>query len=259
MLLATHGPDAKPLAGGQSLIPLLNFRMSRPAVLVDLGRIQDLVGVASDDSMVRVGAMTRQSVVCRSETVASDCSLLADAVSHVGHLQIRHRGTIGGSLAHADPAAEIPAVALLLDATAEVRSIRGSRDIPASDFVTGPFMNSLEPDELVVAIRFPVVRGPTAFVEVARRHGDYALAGIAALRDGAAVRLVAFGGGWAAQRLADAEAVASDGASTPERILASAAAAAAEVEVMADVHADAAYRRDLVRTLVARSLEVISR
>src|SRR5881392_2022570 len=182
-LLAEHGGDAKPLAGGQSLIPAMNFRLARPAALVDLNRIAELayVRAGGKDAGLVIGAMTRQRAVERSDVVARAAPLVAEAMPAIAHPQIRNRGTIGGSLAHADPSAELPAVMLALDAAFRARSVTGERTIPASEFFKGMLETALAPDELLVEIGLPPMpdRSGTAFLEVARRHGDYALVGIA--------------------------------------------------------------------------------
>jgi carbon-monoxide dehydrogenase medium subunit len=177
-LLQQHGDDAKVLAGGQSLIPLLSLRLSRFDHLIDLRAIGDLRGVSPDDGSIRVGAMTTQATVARNDDAAS-VPLLAKATSQIGHYQIRNRGTLGGSLAHADPAAEYPAVALALDASLEVAGPAGSRRIPASDFFISTWVTAMEPDEVLVAARFPVWAGSCgwAVAEVARRAGDFAMCG----------------------------------------------------------------------------------
>ena len=170
-LLARHGGEAKPLAGGQSLIPAMNFRLARPAVLVDLNRIAGLAGIRPGADGVRIGAMTRQRAVERDATVAQHVPLLAEALPHIAHPQIRTRGTVGGSLAHADPAAELPAVMVALGATFELHSPRGKRSVAAEEFYTGLFTTALAPDELLVEIAIPRAgpRRGSAFAEVARR------------------------------------------------------------------------------------------
>jgi carbon-monoxide dehydrogenase medium subunit len=177
------GFDARPLAGGQSLIPMMNFRLARPAVLVDLNGVDALAFLhRSDDGALRIGAMTRQRAVERSDVVARSAPLLREALGHVAHPQIRNRGTIGGSLAHADPASELPAVMQALGARFRVESSDGGRWIPAADFFLGPFMAALGPGELLVEIEVPARSNGDgwAFEEVARRAGDYALTGVAA-------------------------------------------------------------------------------
>src|SRR5881628_249850 len=184
-LLAEHGGEAKPLAGGQSLIPAMNFRLARPAALVDLNRIPELsyVRAEPDGGALVIGAMTRQRALERSDVVRRAAPLMAEAMPYVAHPQIRNRGTVGGSVAHADPAAELPAVTLALEARFRARSRSGERTIPAAEFFKGLLETALEPDELLVEIAIPhsPARSGYAFAEVARRHGDYALVGVAAV------------------------------------------------------------------------------
>jgi carbon-monoxide dehydrogenase medium subunit len=242
----------------------MNFRLAQPAVLVDLNNITDLFFArATDDGGLRVGAMTRQRTVERDTIVGERAPLLRDAMPHVAHVQIRNRGTVGGSLAHADPAAELPAVALALDATLCVRSIRGERWIKASDFYIGLFTTALEPDEILVEITIPPFPPHTGWSiqEVARRQGDYAIVGVAASvtinADGrcsqARIALLSVG---------DRPVPAHQGASLligefPDRELIAAAAdavATADIDPGGDIHATAAYRRHLARVLTRRAL-----
>jgi carbon-monoxide dehydrogenase medium subunit len=198
-----------------------------------------------------------------SHVVRSASPLLVRALEHVGHVQIRNRGTVGGSLAHADPAAELPAVALLLDAEVQATGPQGSRRISASELFVGPFTTSLEADEIVTSIRFPSTRGSrTAFLEVTLRRGDFALAGVAAMVSSppdsnrlSGVRMAAFGAGATPIRLTAAEAALEGQPPSDEALRAAAAAAAREVEPFDDVHADADLRRELVGALVRRALE----
>ena len=181
----SHGGDAKPLAGGQSLIPAMNFRLAMPAVLVDLNAIADLSHITRQGRDLRIGAMTRHRAVERSEDVRLAAPLVHEAMPFIAHAAIRTRGTIGGSLAHADPAAELPAVMIALDARIRVENVQGSREVPAADFFTGLFSTALESGELVTEIAIPAtqaagIRTGTAFEEFSRRHGDFALAGVAA-------------------------------------------------------------------------------
>jgi carbon-monoxide dehydrogenase medium subunit len=181
-LLAELGDEAKILAGGQSLVPMLNLRLARFQHLVDIGRVPELRGIERRNGHVTIGAATRDAVIERDATVASDAPLLAAATPYIGHFQIRNRGTIGGSLAHADPAAEYPAVAVALDATFQVASSGGTRAVAAADFFTGVWSTALEPAELLTAIDVPVWTGRTGVgvAEFARRHGDFAIAGAVA-------------------------------------------------------------------------------
>ena len=264
-MLAEHGADAKLLAGGQSLVPAMNFRLAQPAVLVDLNGVPDLAGVeATADGGVSIGAMTRQRAVEQSTLVAARAALLAEAMPSIAHLQIRTRGTIGGSLAHADPAAELPAVVCALGATLHVRSARGPRSIPAADFFTGLFATALQPGELLVGVTFPraLPRQGTAFLEVSRRHGDFALTGVAAcvaLDDAGACSAVSV----ALLSVGDGPLLAArvSTALVGERPTSAALAAAAEgldrdLDPPSDLHASAAYRRQLARVLTRRALTI---
>lgn len=182
-LKAQHGDEGKALAGGQSLIPAMNFRVAQPSLLIDLNRIQELRYIRKPNGAVHIGAMTLQSQAERDGLVAKHTPLLHETIPNIAHPQIRNRGTIGGSLAHADPAAELPVVATALNARLRAQSKKGERWIEAKDFFAGLFANSLQPDELLVEIAFPDLPANTgwAFMEIARRSGDYAMAGLAAL------------------------------------------------------------------------------
>jgi carbon-monoxide dehydrogenase medium subunit len=180
-LLADYGDDAKVLAGGQSLVPMLAMRLTHFDNLIDISRITELVGIDGRDNEVRVGAATPHAFVGMDDEVAESVPLLTLATPYIGHFQIRNRGTLGGAIAHADPAAEYAAVALALDAQMEAISPRGARDIPANEFFTGLWENSMTSDEILTAVRFPVwgTRSGFAVEEFARRHGDFAIAGAA--------------------------------------------------------------------------------
>jgi carbon-monoxide dehydrogenase medium subunit len=265
-LLAEAGEEGKVLAGGQSLVPLLNFRLARPSVLIDLALISELTFIRQSDGWLEIGAMTRQRTVELDEEVREACPLIPDALSHVGHLQIRNRGTIGGSLAHADPAAELPAVAMALDAELVLVSNRGERTVPAPEFFEGPFMTVLSADEIVTSARFPVAkRTRTIFMEFARRSGDFALGGLAAsVQIADASRSVedsgmaALGMGSTPVRLVGAEAAIRGRELDAATLKEAAAAASAEVDPFTDNHADSSYRRDLIGTLVTRALSQVS-
>ena len=179
--LALLGDESRPLAGGQSLVPMLNFRIAQPARLVDLNAIGELDYLRCADGALRIGALTRQAALERSELVERRWPLLVEAVRLVGHPAIRSRGTVGGSVAHADPAAELPVALAALDARFHLRSVRGARSLPPSDFFLGPLTTALEPDELLVEIEVPALPegARAAFVEQARTHGDFAIAGAA--------------------------------------------------------------------------------
>jgi CO/xanthine dehydrogenase FAD-binding subunit len=181
-LLAEHGDQAKVLAGGQSLVPLLNFRLVRPAHIVDLNELTGLDGIREEHGWLVIGGMTRQRAVEDSALVRERCPLLAAAMPHIGHTQIRNRGTIGGSIAHADPAAELPAVVAALGGELVARSAGGTRTLTADTFFVSYLTSALEPTELLVQVRLPVTppRTGVSFMEVSRRHGDFALVGVAA-------------------------------------------------------------------------------
>lgn len=264
--LRSRGAEAKLLAGGQSLVPLLNFRLSRPAILVDLNRTSELAFIRDEGDHITIGAMTRQRTIEESEIVRGRAPLLWEATRNIGHLPIRSRGTIGGSLANADPAAEDPAVAIALDFTMVVASHRGRRRIPAQDFFRGLLTAALEPDELLVEIDVPVApKGSgAAFEEISRRRGDFALAGVAAqvvVADDRRVsaRLAACGVGAGPVRLRGAEAIVARDGLTDKAIDAAAAAAAGEVSPSSDIHASADYRRKLASAMTRRALHRAAR
>ncbi|HTD70799.1 MAG TPA: xanthine dehydrogenase family protein subunit M [Gemmatimonadales bacterium] len=262
-LLDEHGGDAKPLAGGQSLIPAMNFRLARPAVLVDLNRIAELAYVRAAPGGVAIGAMTRQRAVERSDDVARAAPLLAEAMPSIAHPQIRNRGTMGGSIAHADPSAELPAVMLALDAQFRAKSATGERSIPAGEFFKGMLETALAPGELLVEIAVPQLPASsgTAFLEMARRHGDYALVGVAVVVmldprgrcKEAKLSLLSVGDG---PVLATEAGKVLAGQSPSEELLRAAgdAAATRDVDPPSDIHASAAYRRQLVAVLTRRAL-----
>ncbi len=263
--LAQHGYDAKVLAGGQSLIPTMNFRLAQPAILIDLNPIESLNYIEpTGDGGLCIGAMTRHAQVERSSLIAERAPLLHETMPHIAHPQIRNRGTIGGSLAHADPAAELPAVSLVLNGRFTLRSAKGQRQLAAKDFFLGLFTTALEPDELLIEIALPPMspRSGWAFAETARRHGDFALAGVAAL-----VTLDA-AGNCADARLAflsvgDGAVLAQNAANalrgqkpTAETIAAAAEIAAAQdIDPTGDIHASADFRRHLTKVLTRRALE----
>jgi aerobic carbon-monoxide dehydrogenase medium subunit len=260
-VLAELGDEAKVLAGGQSLVPMLNLRLTRFEALVDLGRIPALRGVEAADSSVRVAAMTRQCDVERDPVVAGKVPLLARATPLIGHIQIRNQGTVGGSVAHADPAAEYPAVALALDAEIEARGPGGTRTIAADDFYVGTWTTVLEPDEILTALRFPAWGPGAGFAveEMARRHGDFAIAGAVCgvqVRDGTVVR--------AAIALLGMDSVPRR-AETAEAALVGLAADVVDLEELGrlavdgldppdDLHASAGLRRRAAAALTARAL-----
>lgn len=262
-LLQQHGEEAKVLAGGQSLLPLLNMRLARPTVLVDINRIRDLDYIRQNHGHLSVGAITRHRAVEHSEQVLRTQPLLAEAVRHIAHPQIRNRGTLGGSIAHADPAAELPAVCLAL--AAEMRAVgpEGERWIKAEDFFITYLTTALGPNELLAEVRFPLP-GPNTgwgFREVSRRHGDFALAGAAATvtvdSDGrcAAARLALFGVAGVPLRARATERILVGEIITPEALTAAAEAAAGEIEEpISDIHASSEFRRHLAKTLARQAL-----
>ncbi|MBI3827061.1 MAG: xanthine dehydrogenase family protein subunit M [Candidatus Rokubacteria bacterium] len=260
-LLGRYGGEAKILAGGQSLMPLMNFRLSRPAALIDLNRIASLAYIREDDGHLAFGAMTRQRTVEFSPVVAQRLPLLREATRWVGHLPIRSRGTIGGSIAHADPAAEYPAVLTALDGEVRVRGPRGERVLKASDLFVTYLTTRLEPDEILTEVRLPAMPAGAghAFEEFARRHGDFAIVGIAAMvvRDGGRcrqARLATAGAGPVPVRLRAAEEILERDGLGDRAIEAATARAAELVSPDADIHASADYRRHLTRVLAARAL-----
>jgi carbon-monoxide dehydrogenase medium subunit len=264
-LLAARGGDARPIAGGQSLVPMMNLRLARPEALVDIGRLEALRGIAVEKDVLRLGALTLHRELVESPAVAEHAPLLARAAAHIGHEAIRNRGTLGGSLAHADPAAELPACAVALGARVVAASRRGRRSVPAEQFFRAPYTTALEPDELVVAVEIP--RGPPdrrfAFHELARRAGDFAMAGGVALarRGGGAlreVRLVFFGVGTAPAPARSAAAAIEGRATAPEVVAAARRALAADVDPQPDLHASAAMKAHLLRVLLARLLEELA-
>lgn len=260
-LLGEYGDEAKVLAGGQSLIPLLSFRLARPTHLLDVNGASDLAKVTNGDGLT-MGAVVRQRTIERSEIVRSVNPLLTSAVRFIAHAAIRTRGTIGGSVAHADPAAELPAVLTGLDGAIEARSRRGTRVIPASELFEGFLTTSLDPDELLTAVRVPALPSRTgwSFQEFSRRNGDFAIVGVAATihldvdGDVADARLALSGVDSTPLRSTDAESMLSG--STPSAALWSSAAreSAAKLEPASDIHGSAAYRRHLAAVLAERAL-----
>ena len=261
-LLAAHNGEAKPIAGGQSLMPMLAFRVASPSLLVDLRRLPDLNRITIADDGVRLGAMVRWRDIEDDVRLRAAHPLLAAAIAHVAHYQIRNRGTVGGSLAHADPAAEMPGVALTCDAEIAVTGSAGSRTIAAGDFFLGPLTTALTPDEIIVEVRLPAwpARRRWGFQEFARRRGDFALAGVALFYDedddgkAANTHAGAIGVGDRPVRLSAAEATLDGRAADAAAIADAARAASAEVDPPDDIHAHAAYRRALVGTLTERAL-----
>ena len=261
-LLAEHGDAAKAIAGGQSLVPMMNLRLAQPAELVDLGDLDALRAIRVDGDTIEVGAMVRHHELETDERVLERAPLLARAAATIGHYAIRQRGTIGGSLAHADPAAQWPLIAATLGATIEAASARGRRALAASDFFVAVMTTGLAADELIVSVRFPTAAAGegSAFHAFARRHGDFALVSAAATLqvDGGAVRRLRLGvgGTGATPVVLDALADAQAGRRVDAAWVAEVAAAARDAVDVEDVpRVPADYRRELVGTVVARALD----
>jgi aerobic carbon-monoxide dehydrogenase medium subunit len=257
-----HGDEAKFLAGGQSLIPAMNFRLARPAVVIDINEIEALAGIRAQAGAVRVGSLTRYRALQRDEVFARQFPLIGEALPHIAHPQIRNRGTIGGNLSHADPASELPAIALALRARFHVRSAKRERWIEAADFFTGALTTDLQPDEMLVEIEWPSPRprSGSCFMEIARRRGDFAIAGVAAMvtldkRDKCSeIRLALCGVG---ETPVDASATADGliGQSPGEQAICDAAAVLqGMVEPAGNVHATADYQRHVAGVLAERAL-----
>jgi carbon-monoxide dehydrogenase medium subunit len=259
-LLSTRG-DAKVLAGGQSLVPMMNFRVARPEMLIDINRLPNLDYHRVADGDLVIGALARHATLRSSRIVLEACPLMADAYQYVAHGPIRNRGTLCGNLCHADPASEMPAVALAANATMIVKSAKGERRIAAQDFFKGIYATAVKPDELLIEVRIPLAKKGqgSAFAEVSVRKGDFAMAGAAAIVSVTAGKVseaaVAICGvGDRPRRLLAAEKELIGAAPVESTFARIASAAAASVDPQSDVNADADYRRDLVRTLVARVL-----
>jgi len=259
--LAEAGDDAKIIAGGQSLVPLLNFRLLRPSILVDINSIESLSFITETATNIRVGALTRHYQLETSPVIARHLPVLSCAMTHVAHLAIRNRGTIGGSLAHGDPAAELPMMALLLDAELHIASVSSARTIAARDFFLGALTVDLGGGEIVTEIVLPKLPARTGwgFAEVARRHGDFALAAVAATLTVVAdaiveARIALTGVGRTPLRVAEAESLLVGQAPTPYLSGQTVEAVRAAMEPDSDMHASADYRRHLAGVLTSRAL-----
>jgi carbon-monoxide dehydrogenase medium subunit len=258
--LSAGDGDARPLGGGQSLVPLMNFRLGQPGALVDLGRIPELVGVSVDGAAITVGAMTPTARLLATE-VAAASPVLAAAARLVGHPQIRSRGTVGGSIAHADPAAELPAVAVLTEAAIEITGPRGRREVAAEEFFEGLFATACDWDELVTAVRFPRLADRTGwgFREFARRPGDFALAGVGVTLTlagdaVASIAVVAFGVGATPVRARAAEDALRGQVPTAAVVAQSRAALTAAIDPGDTLHGSGAYRRRITGVLFERAI-----
>ncbi len=262
-LKAEYGDEARFLAGGQSLIPAMNFRLARPSVLVDINGISSLAGIdRANRAEIRLGALTRYCDLERDKEFLKACSLFADALPHIAHPQIRNRGTIGGNLSHADPASELPAIAVAMEARMRIKSATGERQMSASEFFVGLLSTDLRADEMLVEIAFPTPRPHTGacFMEVARRRGDFALAGVAAVmtldeaRRCSNVRLALCGVG---ETAVDASRVASSLMGQPcttEAIEAVAAGVRDAIAPLGNVHATPDYQRHIAGVLAMRAI-----
>jgi aerobic carbon-monoxide dehydrogenase medium subunit len=247
-LLAEHGDDAKLLAGGHSLLPMMKLRLATPAVLIDIGRVEELSGITADGPDLVIGATTRHAELAASPLVREQAPLLAHAAAQVGDPQIRHRGTIGGSLAHADPAADLPMAIVALGGSVELRGPDGTRAVSADDFFAGYFETALEPGELITAVRVPGAPGAAwGYQKFVRRANDWAIVGVAAA--GGRIALASMGPVPLRARAAEDALAAGAGP-------AQAAALAAEgTSPGEDIHADRPYREHLARVLTRRALE----
>lgn len=262
-VLQQHGFDAKPLAGGQSLVPVMNFRLTQPGVLVDLNPLTALNFIRLDGDELRLGAMVRQRQLERDPLVAQHASLVHAAMPHIAHPQIRNRGTLGGSLVHADPAAELPVLAVALNGRLRLRAVDGERWVEARDFFTGLFETACADEELLVEVALPLLPPCTgvAFQEFARRHGDYALSGVAAVitvdENGVctAARLVYLNAGEKPMAATQAAQLLVGESYAEDVVAETAVAAQKEIDPVTDVHATADYKRHLAQVLTKRALQ----
>ncbi len=263
-LLAEHNGDARVLAGGQSLVPMLNFRVAAPKVLIDINRVTGLSGIGVTKTHVRIGALTRHAELERSPEIARHLPLIAQAMPQVAHPAVRSRGTFGGSCALADPAAELPACAIALDATFVIAGRKGERRVHAAEFFTGMYATALDADELLVAAEFPLPRPgyASAFGELARRHGDYAMVGLAAhgmVRDAKFhdMRVVFFGVEDKPVRAAQFERALDEHPAAAKTIDAALPRLDADLRPRADLHASSATRLHLAKVLTGRVLKTM--
>jgi aerobic carbon-monoxide dehydrogenase medium subunit len=264
-LLAAHGDRAKVISGGQSLMPAMNLRLLSPELLVDIGELSELRGVAASNGKLRLGALTRHAELLKSPEVATHAPLLTEAVAHVAHPAIRNRGTLGGSLAHADPASELPACMLALDATIIVRSPDEEHRIAATDFFKGIYETALRPDDLLVAVEVPIRQQNSAFFfhELARRRGDYAIVGIAVqaiVEDGVfkSLRAAFFAIGDRPVLVKTIDRLV-DSTVTPALLVEVSAALDQELDPHDDQQASSAMRRHLAKLLLSRSVSALLR
>lgn len=249
-LLAAGGMDAQVIAGGQSLVASLNLRLSDSATLIDIRHLDELKGISCSDGVLRIGALTRHCDLAASDLVARHAPLLAQAAPLIAHAAIRTRGTIGGSLAHADPAAELPACILALGGHVVAQSASGARRIAIEDFIEGMFMTALDEGEIITAVELPIMQSDESHCirELTRRSGDYALVGLAGVRRGSELRLAYFGVGDTPVLAQGAMSVLSDGGDVADAV----AALGDDLSPESDTHASASYRRHLAGVLLRR-------
>lgn len=247
-LLAEHGDESKILAGGHSLIPMMKFRLANPAMLIDVGRVDDLRYIRRDNGTLAIGALTRHSELEHSAELAEHCPMLSEVAALVGDPAVRHRGTLGGTLAHSDPASDLPAAVLALGGTLVARGPGGDREIAAADFFTGYFESVLAPDEMLIEVRVPSGTGAWSYEKFNRRAQDWAIVGVAVADGGSGVTLVNMGS--TPLRASGVEAALADGASAVD----AAALAAEGLSPPEDLNADAEYRSHLARVLTERAL-----
>ncbi|HVX79078.1 MAG TPA: xanthine dehydrogenase family protein subunit M [Bradyrhizobium sp.] len=261
-LLQTHGADAKLLSGGQSLMPMLAFRLASCSILIDLKSVPGLDRIAVTEDGVELGAKVRWRDIEHDARLPAAHPLLATAVRHIAHYAIRNRGTVGGSLAHGDPASELPALAVACEATIEIAGPAGRRSLPADQFFLSPLVTALAPDEIITSLRLPPWPKSRSygFQEFARRRGDFAMAGAIIFFDKDADEHIrsphigAFGIGDTPLRLGEAEQFLQDGRATAQRFEQAAALGVRDIEIRSDIHADSDYRRALLETLIKRAL-----
>ena len=257
-LLADRGEDAKPLAGGHSLVPLMKLRLAQPAALIDLGRVTELKGISMQGGRVRIGAMTTHAQVASSLEVIQNAPALAQAAHEIGDRQVRARGTIGGSLAHNDPAADLPAVMLALDAEITLRSAGGERTLKAEDFLVGMLETALRPDELITSVSV-AVSPHSAYVKFPNPASHYAITGVCVSVQGngtvSSARIGVTGAAPMAFRATAAESALTGKMLSAESVAAAAEAAYDGRELLGDIHASAEYRGSLVRVMTRRALE----
>ena len=257
MLLARHGDDARALAGGHSLVPAMKLRLAEPRVLVDLSRVPELRGIAEEDGGIVIGAMTTHAELAASPLLAAKCPLFARTAPQIGDVQVRNKGTIGGSLAHADPAADWPPVVLALDAELEVAATTGSRRIPATEFFKDIMQTALRPGELLRAIRVRSSGSAVAYVKTEQKASGFALCGVAAVvnRTANSVSVAITGVSAIPFRARDVERALQNGPLTPERIADAARSVVTGSQTMSDIHGSQDYRAHLARVNVRRAIE----